>query len=495
MTNYTKQVIRSATITLVMMVLTAGLGYVWRFVLARKLTIEEFGLFFAVFGFVNLFYGFKGLGLGSGVVRFITEFRLSNNPVGVKKIINSYIFIQVIVFGVLSLIMIFCADLLAQYYFKTEESFSLLLILATVFFFTIGIQTVQGLLLGYRRMIELSTVEFIQSLMLFIATLIFFYFGSSLLAPAYAYAVSFIITVGWCIFLLLRSFSFFKIRAPFFNKDSIIKLFGFGKYVFMGSVCYSIILNFGTITLTYFRTLPEVAIYSVAFSLANVIRFIPRAITITVLPLTSELEIQNKQKLLLGISKLYTFLIAGVLPLSLVLMLIPGIIIKILFGEKYLASAEPLQILAFSMTFTALYMVNQNILLGIKQPKEFGKIIVLGGTLTFFFSVLLTPFYGVIGTALAALFGAVFTAAYSIWRIWKLICPSIPWKNWILTFFAGILFATVSLFIQQINFFQSYILSGFSIIMGSIFYVFALHVFKVVSFSESMSLVRLLIKK
>ncbi|MDO8661204.1 MAG: oligosaccharide flippase family protein, partial [Candidatus Woesearchaeota archaeon] len=76
MTNYTKKVVRSTTIMLVMMVLTAVLGYVWRFVLARKLSVEEFGLFFAVFGFVNLFYGFKGFGLGSGVVRFITECKL-----------------------------------------------------------------------------------------------------------------------------------------------------------------------------------------------------------------------------------------------------------------------------------------------------------------------------------------------------------------------------------------------------------------------------------
>ena len=495
MTNYTKQVFRSTAGILFVMLLTAGLGYVWRVVLARKLSVEEFGLFFAVFSLVNLIYGFKGFGLGSGVVRFITEARLSNDQVGVKKILNSYFIIQLAVFGTCSFLMLLFSHQLATHYFKTPTALPLIFVLSIAFVFTIVIQTINGLVHGYQRMIELSTIEFMQSFLLLIATVGFLYFGAGFLSPAYAYAASFILTAGWCVFLALRAFPLFRTHAPVIEKDAIKKLLGFGAYVIFGSISYSVILNFGTVALTYFSTLKDVAYYSVAFPLANVLRFIPRAITMTMLPIASELDITNKAKLNAGITKLYTYLVAGMTPLALVLVLAPATFIKLLFGKEYLAGVQPLQILAIGMIFTSIYMVNQYVLLGIKQPKEFSKMVVAGGVFTVIFSVLLTPFFGMTGTAFAFLLSAIFTAAYSLWQLLKITHSRIPWKHWACIAISGVMFAAVSLTIQHRIGLQEYVLAGSSILLGGIVYIFFLHLLKVITFSELNKLLHQVIRK
>ena len=54
MTNYTKFAIKGATTVLILSAIGAFLGYLVRLVLARNLSVEEYGLFYSVFAFLGL---------------------------------------------------------------------------------------------------------------------------------------------------------------------------------------------------------------------------------------------------------------------------------------------------------------------------------------------------------------------------------------------------------------------------------------------------------
>ena len=74
MTNYTKRAIKGVSIVMVISLLAALLGYLVRVLLARFLTVEDFGLFYAVFSFLGLLGVFKSLGQEQAIVKFIPEF-------------------------------------------------------------------------------------------------------------------------------------------------------------------------------------------------------------------------------------------------------------------------------------------------------------------------------------------------------------------------------------------------------------------------------------
>ena len=68
MTNYTKHAIKGTIIVLVVSVLAAFLGYIARLVMARGLSVEDFGLFYAVFAFLALLGVFKSLGFEKSLI-------------------------------------------------------------------------------------------------------------------------------------------------------------------------------------------------------------------------------------------------------------------------------------------------------------------------------------------------------------------------------------------------------------------------------------------
>src|SRR3989344_5459950 len=96
MANYAQKAFRGAGITLIFSVLASLVAYITRVVLARKLTPEEFGLFFAIFNFVIFFLFFRDLGLPQALVKYIAEFKILQKYNGIKTAIVSVFTFQLL---------------------------------------------------------------------------------------------------------------------------------------------------------------------------------------------------------------------------------------------------------------------------------------------------------------------------------------------------------------------------------------------------------------
>ena len=73
--SYTKLAVKGAIITLVISLVAAFMGYIVRLILARHLSVEDFGLFYAVFAFLGMIALFKSLGFDKCLGKFIPDFR------------------------------------------------------------------------------------------------------------------------------------------------------------------------------------------------------------------------------------------------------------------------------------------------------------------------------------------------------------------------------------------------------------------------------------
>ena len=141
MDNYSSKLVRGAAIIFIASLFSSALGYLIRIVLARKLTPEEFGLFFAVYNVILIVGWLKGFGLSSAIGKFIPELNIQKNNVGIKSIL-----IFVSVFTLLSnilffLIIYFSPSTFINNYFQSPLGKQLLLALF-MYVFIEGLSTI-----------------------------------------------------------------------------------------------------------------------------------------------------------------------------------------------------------------------------------------------------------------------------------------------------------------------------------------------------------------
>ncbi len=74
--EYARRLIKGSAIVFVALIGSQFVAFLLRMFLARSLTVEEYGLFYAVFTFVSFFGLFRELGFGSALAKYIPEFNV-----------------------------------------------------------------------------------------------------------------------------------------------------------------------------------------------------------------------------------------------------------------------------------------------------------------------------------------------------------------------------------------------------------------------------------
>ncbi|NTV24315.1 MAG: oligosaccharide flippase family protein, partial [Nanoarchaeota archaeon] len=264
-----RRLVRKSSIVFLFMIITAGFGYLFRLILSRNMSLAEFGLFFAVLSFINMFYGFKGFGTATASVKFISEYKAKGETEKVREVVLAYSIIQLVIFGMLTLVILFSSGFLSQNYFKAEDAKSLLFILSIAFFFFIFVSTARALLQGLQKQTEFSSVELVQSVLLVL--FVYFMHDTSVLIPAFAYLFSFFLTTIWSTYLAARSFPLLGTIKT--DLKTYLKLFKYGIPVTLATIFSTLVSSLDTVVLTYFRSLEEVAIYNVAVPTVNLLRY------------------------------------------------------------------------------------------------------------------------------------------------------------------------------------------------------------------------------
>jgi O-antigen/teichoic acid export membrane protein len=265
---------------------------------------------------------------------------------------------------------------------------------------------------------------------------VFYSLGFQLLSHALAYLGSFLLVALWSFFLILKVFPLLKVKSSP-DKKTFKDIITFSIPVTIASIISSILASEDTAILTYFRSLSEVGLYSVAIPTVSLIRYVPKALSIIMFPLSAELYFKAKDKLASTLTQMYKYLFIIVVPISLIFFSFSEEVINILFGEKFIGAAIAFKILSVAMIFASIYTVNHNIILGIGKPKTYTKIIFIEAILNTVFDLILIPFFGIAGAGFATCVSSFLMLIVSSINIKKYIKNNIPWKNWIKVFLCG----------------------------------------------------------
>src|SRR3989344_4086580 len=177
MTHYSRKAIHGVSIIFLMGILSNLFSYLLRLLLARNLTIEEYGLVYAIVGFFGFFSIFQDFGLGEALVKFTAEFKAQNKLKEIKSAIITVFSFQLLGSLLLGGFAIIFANWLAIHHFHTPEAGILVTIYAISIILSPTINIFKSIFPGFQEMRYLSIIDFSKMLFVVGCTYLFLTLG------------------------------------------------------------------------------------------------------------------------------------------------------------------------------------------------------------------------------------------------------------------------------------------------------------------------------
>lgn len=444
---YLKRVARGITLSFTLIILGALLGYFFRRLLATELSIEDYGMFYAMLSFFGFFMLFVDLGVEQATTKRIVELIEQQKKDEIPRIMRTMLFGQLAVSAFFSILFFLAKDHIAEAYFHNPNVASFFSILI-IWFLTTPITTYCAYaLLGFQRTTWYTALDAARMTVVLGICLIGFEYNKSLYIPTIAYAaINIILFTGT--YTYVKSFiddvKLFSLqKAKEINIAAGGEIIAYAIPVALTNFGWIILTQTDTLTLTYFTSLKEVGLYNIALPISLLLLFFMRPVIIVFAPLVTEFHAgKKKEKLSIAVTLAYTYLFVLLIPCAIGISLFSEHVISILFDTKYIGAAHALQILAIGTVFYAFSLFNNIIYTGIGEARKIAKTVAAVCILNLILNILFIEFlgWGIIGASLATAICYALLFATSTWSLEKKIMFSFPIKIWLLS----ILFAAVS---------------------------------------------------
>ena len=412
--HYADRMARGSAIVFISTFITMFLGYLLRLFLTRTLTIEEYGLLYAVVTFVNFFALFRDLGLNQALVKFIPEWSVKKQVGKIGGAIGWIVRLQAAIAGIAAVVIFLLAPWLADVYLHAPNSTLLIQLMAGAFFVAVFGSVFHSSIQGLQRIKAFAFLQPMNNLLPLAFTVIFIVAGFGLVGAVGAYLAAGVVFAGIAGLLLLRTLPAQRRELVADDKRNLIR---FALPVLLGFIGGTVLGAMDTIVLTYFRSLTDVGLYQAALPTSMILWSVASAIGLVLFPMVSEMWARKDRRALSsGISLLLRFSFILVLPFALLMLAWPEFVLGLLFGQAYIAGATVLQILALVAIAYTLWQICAVVISGIGRPGLVTKIMLAAAVFNLVSNIALVQVFGMVGVALTTLvsFALAFGAAFII---------------------------------------------------------------------------------
>ncbi len=497
MTNYSSKVLKGASIIFIASVISSLLGYIIRIILARKLSPENFGLFFAIYNVILLIGWLKGFGLNSAIGKYIPQYNLEKNNDGIKSIL-----VVVTAFTLLSnllflAIIYFLPSTIINTYFQSNSARSILLALF-IYIFIDGFSTIIN---GYFLSIYRFFLYSLRDIIIRAAVLLLILFATNLtvLDVAVIYAAASLLNLLVSVFYFFKSFSFFQHNLKI-SKEKSKELFKFSVPLMIRDFFGIVMARVDNLILVFFRPLVEVGIYNVILPTADMLLIFSRPFGRIMFPLSSELfSLNQPEKINSLLQKIQKHILLLLIPFLATIIVFSGFILKTLFGAQYEVGYLGLDLLALGFLFNSLSMVSYSVLMGIGKQNSGAMATIVSNILNAGLILLLVPYFGkfelgyvgaIIGTVISSI--VLFFWISSILR--KALKYTFPLKQTLFLVFIGLFIITIG-YLLKVTVVSIYLQIIF--FLGGLLFVYPLllFLFGITSLDEIKAIITITFKK
>jgi len=255
-----------------------------------------------------------------------------------------------------------------------------------------------------------------------------------------------------------------KIRIVIPNIPLMKKIIKESIPLFISMVSISVYTGINTVVLGFLTNYTIVGYYSAAQKITRAGLSIQGQLGVVFYPHISKMLSISKEKAIISIKKAFIITMLFAIPVTIFIFFNAHEIVRLIFGNKFLDSIVPMQILSFLFIIIGLSNVfGLEILLPFNKKKEFMKPILTAGIVSLVLNFLLVPFIKQNGAAFALLGSQIWVTFWMYLEI-KKINISLLNKN--IRLKLTCLIGCLSVFIFTIKY------TGINIILNGIIYVF-----------------------
>jgi O-antigen/teichoic acid export membrane protein len=161
-------------------------------------------------------------------------------------------------------------------------------------------------------------------------------------------------------------------------------------------------LRIDTVMLSLLKDVDDVGIYGAAYRFFEQALFFPGLFMAAVFPILAALIANRDPGLQLAIDKSLTFLLATAIPLAAGSFVLAPDIIRLLAGEEFAESVEPMRILAFAAVFAFTTALFSSLLVLLAQQRLLLRLVAAAFALNVVLNLILIPPFSYLGSASAS---------------------------------------------------------------------------------------------
>lgn len=432
-----EKVVKGSIVAIVLTLFGAIFAYLIRVIYSRTLSIESYGLFYAIFGFFSILSSYADLGFGEAISFFIPK-HLKRKEFG--KLWNTFLYgqiIQVAVSFVMALILASAAPFLASNYFKVAGSEIIIYIFCIFMILNSFLNGINQIFTGLQKETYFSSINTTKTFFILLFSLTAVYLGfNNVNSYGFIWLIGYAITVIIYLYLLWTKHTFLTVNIFTLNKDIFQSLLKYAMPAFMTTFIYSLMTATNTFFLTLFRGVLEVGVYNVVVPIASTSMIFLAPLHNVLLPLTSNLMEGEKEKMGYLLNRLYTVIPYLGIYFGLFIVIFSNSITGIIFGEKWVNLTEtPLIILSIGLIILLLSDMLGTIALGMGRIKERLIILSIVGFLNITIGAIFIWKYGILGAVLVSSFIAILSVVLFTKMIRKDVFFQIPYFFYLKLFF------------------------------------------------------------
>jgi O-antigen/teichoic acid export membrane protein len=388
--------------------------------IVKNLTIEGYGIYIlltSVFGY----YGIFDLGLGQGLIKFVSEYQATKDYKRLNSAINSIFWTQFILGALMSILLVLFASEIVAVFHVSPVNYSITVIALKIsaigFFFSMLSATFSSVLIGLQRYditsITDSTINFTLNILVLIISFLKYGLQGVVIVTVISSIISFIV---YCIIL---HFKLPQYKIYFLLDFSILKQFlAFSGNIFLSKLS-SIFANYIVrFVVSFFLGPSAVTYYVIPSKLLGAYGGVLSSAANTLFPFTSNLAANGKNSdiktLFLKASSLF---VAFSLPISMFIAIFSKGILTLWMGRDFAENSwMVLSILSISSTIGGFSAVPNLIILGMGNSKLIGIFSMITVVLYIVFLPLFTKYFGINGASCSLLLTSLIVISYVIMK-------------------------------------------------------------------------------
>lgn len=433
--------------------LVIPITYGIRVIYAQNLTLEDFGIFYGLFGFFAIFGFFRNWGMNSAVVYFVNKYYAEERN---DKIKTLFWFNQIVQFAlslIIGLLLFLFKGIIFSTFYPLEQNISSIFTLFILYWIISTIYNTNSIFLTIFQNQKANAFLHISYffLVLVISILFIFLKVRNYIIPTLAYLASSIAIVLISLFYILTKYKkVLLLPKLYINKDLFKEVFRYSNSMIIAGVAGTLLVASDKVIIQYFAAAENVAIYTVAFSTALLLTLFVSPIQRVISPIIANKWHIKKVNIIENImSSLLNNYLLFVLPLVLSFFIFADNFILAVYGSKFIESSLILRILAFGALIITINSFIGIILKSTGKPKVYSKIVVITGICNVILSILLINFWGIIGVAIATLFSSLMKLILLVKLVIKYISLKIDFLNNAKIVLSSLIFLVISLLLKN----------------------------------------------